>query len=197
MYTYYSIGVDLIYSTIWSFLVSLSYLQSEFDAVLFVIDVVCVICALMWCGLYCYFAGMASDRLSSIDYAAFATTWYNYPVKWQKFVILIALRSRIPVHFKGLNVITCTLEVFGKVWQMLLILVKFSNFNSKFVLISIFSYRYSNQPARTTLSFEVFRKFEDVKQSVFLLNPTSVEFKCQMLNVCESLLFSSNFHQIK
>lgn len=69
----------------------------------------------MWCGFYCYFATMASDRLLSIGDAVIATDWYNYPVKWQKFVILIALRSGKPVYFKGLNVITCTLEVFGKV----------------------------------------------------------------------------------
>lgn len=91
------------------------YFQSEFDAVVFVIDVMCVFCALMWCLLYCYFGNMASDRLSSIGNVVFATDWYNYPVNWQQIIVLITLRSRVPVYFKGLNVITCTLDVFGKV----------------------------------------------------------------------------------
>lgn len=90
-------------------------LQSEFDMVLFVIDIVCVICALIWCSLYCNFADMASERLSSIGDAAFSADWYNYPLKWQKYFILMIERSQKPVHFKGLNVINCTLEVFVKV----------------------------------------------------------------------------------
>lgn len=89
--------------------------QSEFDAVLFVIDIVVVICALTWCLLFCYFGDMASNRLSSIGYSAFSADWYNYPVKWQKFLVLMIKRSQRPANFKGLQLITCTLEVFGKV----------------------------------------------------------------------------------
>lgn len=80
-----------------------------------VIDVICVICALIWCGLYCYFANMATDRISSIGSAAYAANWYNCPVKWQKVMILIILRSQEPTHFNGLNMINCTMETFGMV----------------------------------------------------------------------------------
>lgn len=90
-------------------------MQSEFDTVVIAIDFICVICALIWCSLFCYFANMASDRLSSIGWAAYTADWHNYPVAWQKFIVLMILRSQKPVHFKGLNLINCTLEVFGKV----------------------------------------------------------------------------------
>lgn len=96
-------------------MVFLIYLQSEFDAVVFVIDIICVICALIWCSLFCYFANMASDRLFSISYGAFSANWYDYPVKWQKFIALMILHSQQPAYFNGLNFINCTLEVLGRV----------------------------------------------------------------------------------
>lgn len=89
--------------------------QSDFILVVFFFDMLCAVCALMWCSLFCYFANMASDRLSSLGNTVFATNWYDYPVEWQKFVILMVERSQKPVYFKGLHLIKCTLEVFGTV----------------------------------------------------------------------------------
>lgn len=93
----------------------LFFFQSEFYLIVFVFDMLCVICALMWCSLFCYFANMASDRLSSIGNASYLANWYNYPMGWQKFIILIIARSQKPIYFDGLGFINCNLEVFGKV----------------------------------------------------------------------------------
>lgn len=137
------------------------FLQSTFDFVLFFIDIVCIVCALLWCGFYCYFGNMASDRLSSLGDTAFATDWYNYPVEWQKFVILIALRSGKPVYFKGLNVITCTLEVFGKVSRVLFCsLFYFPSWI--FFLISIFSFKIFKSACSYYI---IFRSFSQIWRS--------------------------------
>lgn len=94
-------------------------LQSEFEVVERVIDIICVICALIWCSLFCYFANMASNRLTSIGFAAYSANWYNYPVEWQKFIVLIISRSQDSNVFNGLNLINCTMETFGTVRKFL------------------------------------------------------------------------------
>lgn len=91
---------------------SIVCLQSGGDGI--VIDVICVICALMWCSLFCYFGDVASDRLFSIGYASFSSNWYDFPIGWQKSIVLIILRSQQRVQFNGLNLINCTVEVLGK-----------------------------------------------------------------------------------
>lgn len=83
--------------------------------VAFVFDVICVICSLIWTSLFCYYGNYASDRVSSIAVTTYDVDWFNYPVKLQKFIILTILRSQIPVYFNGLNLIDCTIEVFGTV----------------------------------------------------------------------------------
>lgn len=98
---------------LFSFTISMLYLQSAADGI--VTDVICVICALMWCTLFCYFGNLASDRLYSLGYASFSANWYDYPIKWQKFIVLMILRSQECAEFHGLGLISCTLEVLGKV----------------------------------------------------------------------------------
>lgn len=78
-------------------------------------DVVCLICALIWASIFCYFANSTTDRVAAIGEAAYDLNWFDHPVEMQKYMILIIGRSQEPAHFSGLNLIRCTLEVFGKV----------------------------------------------------------------------------------
>lgn len=73
----------------------------------------------------CYFANMTSDLVTHTSYAAFESDWYTYPMDIQKFIILIVRRAQNPVKFKGLNVIDCTVETYGKVWELSILNVNF------------------------------------------------------------------------
>lgn len=74
-----------------------------------------IVCSLIWPYLFCYFASYTTDRISSIGNIAYDANWLEYPPKVQKYFILIILRSQERVHLTGLNLIGCSLEVFGKV----------------------------------------------------------------------------------
>lgn len=136
------------------FMVFFLDLQSECDVVETVIRIIFVICALIWCTLFCYFGDMASDRLSSIGFAAYSANWYDYPVEWQKFFILMILRTRKPAYFDGLNLINCNLEVLGKVKTEFTFVTKYFNLQllrfTMYACIHLIFFNCSsvNRPAR-------------------------------------------------
>lgn len=66
----------------------------------------------------CHFANLTTDHVANISYAAFESDWYEYPVDVQKYILLIMARSQNPVYFNGLGLLDCTLESFGKVWNI-------------------------------------------------------------------------------
>lgn len=75
----------------------------------------CLLCALFWPALICYFGTFATDRIDSVGDIAYDTNWYNFPTESRKHVMLIIVRSQEPVYFMGYGVVRATLEVFGKV----------------------------------------------------------------------------------
>lgn len=75
-------------------------------------------CSLIWPSLFCYYADVATTRLSSIAYYAYETTWNDYPLELQKYMILIIARSQEPVYYTGFNFVNCTLQALGKVFQL-------------------------------------------------------------------------------
>lgn len=92
-----------------------SHLQTKFDAGSFIYSVVCIACSLIWPYIFCYFASLTTDRVSAIGNIAYDVNWFDFPPKLQKYLILIINRSQEQVQFTGLNLIGCSLEVFGKV----------------------------------------------------------------------------------
>lgn len=94
-----------------------AFFQSEFDTGVFAMDVLCVVCSLMWPFLFCYFANLATDCVAAIGYVAYSLNWFEHPVEMQKYLLLIVARSHERVHFTGLHLIECSIEVFGKVRQ--------------------------------------------------------------------------------
>lgn len=87
----------------------------HFDFVMLVFQVICVLTSVLWPLIYCYFATIATNRISMIGYSAYDTNWFEYPPKLQKYMILIIARSQETIYFTGFNLVYCTLEVFAKV----------------------------------------------------------------------------------
>lgn len=96
------------------------HFQMEFQIILFIYSILAVLCAVVWTFLYCYFATHATDRLTKIGNNIYESSWYEFPINIQKYLILIIIRSQNPIYFTGLGLLNCTLESFGKVSQNVL-----------------------------------------------------------------------------
>lgn len=100
---------------------------------------------MIWPYQFCYYATFVSDRVGFIENVTYDLNWFQFPRKMQKYVILIILRSQKRIQFNGLNLIGCSLQVFGNVSDF-----PHQMFNVNEVLIyPIFqiSLRYSDQLA--------------------------------------------------
>lgn len=63
--------------------------------------------------ILCYFATQASENVQSIGDSAFDDlSWFRLPTNLRRKIWMIILRSQSPVHFMGLKLIPCTLEMF-------------------------------------------------------------------------------------
>lgn len=78
-------------------------------------DIIAVICALLWSSFFCRFGNSAADHVSAIADVAYGLNWFEYPVEMQKYVILIVALANERVEFSGFQVITCSMEMLGKV----------------------------------------------------------------------------------
>lgn len=92
---------------------------SNFQPKVLLFDMSCLLCALFWPALICYFGTFAKDRIECVADAAYDTNWYEYPDGVKKHMILIIARAQEPIFFMGYGVVRATLEVFGKVWKTL------------------------------------------------------------------------------
>lgn len=91
------------------------YLKGSFEMVPFMFLLVCIISFLIWPFLFCYFASMTTEHVANIGETVYNSNWFEYPIEFQKYVILIMARSQNPLYFNGLNLFGCTLHVFGRV----------------------------------------------------------------------------------
>lgn len=73
------------------------------------------ISTLIWPSFMCHFATFATDRIASVGEAAYDLNWYDFPVEFQKFTILMIARSQKPAEFTGLNLIRCSMPIFASV----------------------------------------------------------------------------------
>lgn len=65
--------------------------------------------------LLCYFITMITTETAAIGDIAYDSTWYHLPCSEQAIVQMIIRRAQRPCELKGLDVIVCSLETFGKV----------------------------------------------------------------------------------
>lgn len=89
--------------------------QSDFEPAVFGMDMVCIICSLLWPYLFCHYGNSTMDKVSTIGDIAYNSNWFELPVKLQKQFIFIILRSHKRSSFIGFHLIPCTMQVFGQV----------------------------------------------------------------------------------
>lgn len=85
----------------------------------FFFDIFNILCALGWPYILCHYATIVKDRVSSIGYLAYDSNWPDFPSQFQKYIILFIARSQEPINFTGLKMLHCSLEVFGKVFNLI------------------------------------------------------------------------------
>lgn len=73
-------------------------------------------CVLIWPYLFCHFATSITYRMTMIQCSIYNLNWYNFGLEVQKYFITpIMVQSQRTLYFTGLNLIRCTLTVYGKV----------------------------------------------------------------------------------
>lgn len=99
------------------FSIQLCLFQLPFKPVSILFVCICAGSALFWPFLICHFATKTTDRVKKIGINAYGDyDWFKMPSKLQKYMILIILRAQDPPKFGGLQIVPCTIEVFGKVF---------------------------------------------------------------------------------
>lgn len=63
----------------------------------------------------CYLGELATSKCATTNDEIYHAKWYNYPVKIQKFIILIMMRSQKRFIFKGFSLLSCSLPAFKEV----------------------------------------------------------------------------------
>lgn len=91
------------------------FFQSNWDFTMILVGGISLICSLCWPFLCCYFATHTSDRINSISQMVYNSNWHNYPLKLQKYIVLVIARSQKRSLFTGFNLVACTLYTFGNV----------------------------------------------------------------------------------
>lgn len=74
----------------------------------------CVI-SLSTSAVLCYSGSRGIQTLISCGEVAFNVGWYTYPVTMQKITKLLIQRSQQATRFTGYEILSCTVETFGKV----------------------------------------------------------------------------------
>lgn len=65
--------------------------------------------------LYSYFGQLASDRYEKVVDCSYKTNWHLFPVKLQKYFILIISNMQKPLYYHGFGVINLDLKTFIRV----------------------------------------------------------------------------------
>ncbi|XP_055305885.1 odorant receptor 22c-like [Sitodiplosis mosellana] len=78
-------------------------------------NVLCIVSSVMWPYFFAHFATKITERVSSIGDVVYDSNWYDYPIEFRRYIVLIIARSHQEVNFTGFNLISCTLAGFGKI----------------------------------------------------------------------------------
>lgn len=72
-------------------------------------------CSLFWPFLHCYYASSITQEIEDTGITAYASNWFDLPIKFQKYITLIMIRAQQSLDFTGLDIISCNMETLGKV----------------------------------------------------------------------------------
>lgn len=76
---------------------------------------VCLACGFIWPSVIAHFSTVVTERISYVGSSAYESNWFDYPVKFQKYIILIIARSEQRVYFTGFKLCSFSVEIWGKV----------------------------------------------------------------------------------
>lgn len=99
--------------------------------------VVSVMIGLVFPYVLCDSATRATFEIVNIAGTVYSSKWYNYPLNVRRHLILIMAQSQKPLVFRGLKIVSCSLEVFMKVnFQQMTHTIPFVNCPILFQLIN-------------------------------------------------------------
>lgn len=87
--------------------------------------------------IQCYFGNLVTDEAASVGFAVYDTDWYSYPVKLQLFIQLAIRRTDRPLTFSGHHVVVCSLENYGKVGNLKILLQNPNLYRKIFILLQL------------------------------------------------------------
>lgn len=65
---------------------------------------------------FCYLSTRMTEKLSALGDVGYNSLWYKYPDhSCQAFILKLIILTQRPRYFSGYGIVSCTLEVFGKV----------------------------------------------------------------------------------
>lgn len=64
---------------------------------------------------FCYFGNLVTNKLMEIDTTAYSLQWYEFPIKQQKYIILLMAQAQRPIVLSGYFRTSCSLERFKDV----------------------------------------------------------------------------------
>lgn len=67
--------------------------------------------------LYCYYGHLATESYLMISDRLYESNWYNRPLKFQKFLIVMIQNAQQEHYFHGFGIIILNLNTYCKVWQ--------------------------------------------------------------------------------
>lgn len=65
--------------------------------------------------LFCYYGNKLSTKSFELLDTLYQSMWYEYPIKYQRYVIVMMVRMQRPLVLTGYNVVLCTLPTFTAV----------------------------------------------------------------------------------
>lgn len=85
------------------------------DLIVTVTSILTIFCALLWPFLLCHYGTFATERIRSLNRTVYNANWVDYPIDLRKHIILIIAQSQSDITFNGFGILSCNLEIFGKV----------------------------------------------------------------------------------
>lgn len=95
-------------------------------------------CSLFWPFLHCYYASWITEEIDDTGATAYATHWFDLPIKMQRYVILMMIRTNESLNFTGLDIINCDMETLGKVEEFVDTSVSQYQFHLQFAIFYLF-----------------------------------------------------------
>lgn len=65
--------------------------------------------------LYCYYGNKLTTKSFELLDSVYQSTWYEYPIRYQRYVQLMMVRMQRPMVLTGYDVVLCNLPTFTTV----------------------------------------------------------------------------------